>query len=131
MITAAGPQFKYHRLKNPPPSPAYALNYGAEHARGDTLCFMVDGAHMLTPGAFYKALGARKALTNAVVILRYFYMGPGQQNETILQGYNKAREASNRGELSAAWREFPWATKHPRQAHRYPWVAEHACRLGF
>lgn len=92
VITAAGPEFKYHRLQNPPPSPAYALNYGAEKARGETLCLMVDGAHLLTPGAFHKALGARKALTNAVVMLRYFYMGPGQQNETILLGYDKARE---------------------------------------
>tara|TARA_R110000823_G_scaffold47903_20_gene122045 strand:+ start:20297 stop:21223 length:927 start_codon:yes stop_codon:yes gene_type:complete len=92
VITSVGPEFKYHRLENPPPSPAYALNYGAEHASGETLCFMVDGAHMVTPGAFYKALGARRALTNAVAMLRFFYMGPGQQNETILQGYSKARE---------------------------------------
>lgn len=92
VISAAGPEFKYHRLENPPPSPAYALNYGAEHASGETLCFMVDGAHLLTPGIFYKALGARRAFTNAVVMVRYFYMGPGQQNETILQGYDKARE---------------------------------------
>lgn len=92
VITAAGPEFKYHRLENPPPSPAYALNYGAEHANGETLCFMVDGAHLLTPGAFYKAMGARRALTNSVVMLRYFYMGPGQQNESIQQGYDKARE---------------------------------------
>jgi len=92
VITAAGPEFSYHPLQNPPPSPAYALNYGAKLARGETLCFIVDGAHLLTPGVFYKALGARRALHNAVVMTRYFYMGPGQQNETILQGYNKERE---------------------------------------
>ncbi len=92
VITAAGPEFRYHRLENPPPSPAYALNYGAQQALGDTLCFMIDGAHLLTPGALHKGMGARRALTNAVVTLRYFYMGPGQQNETILQGYNQEVE---------------------------------------
>ena len=92
VISAAGPEFQYHRLQSPPPSPAYALNYGAQKARGDTLCFMVDGAHLLTPGIFYKAMGARRALNNAVVTARYFYMGPGQQNETMLQGYNQQRE---------------------------------------
>ncbi|TGD74885.1 glycosyltransferase family 2 protein [Mangrovimicrobium sediminis] len=92
VITSVGPEFRYHRLENPPPSPAYALNYGAQQARGDTLCFMVDGAHLLTPGVFYKAMGATRALRNAVVAVRYFYMGPGQQNETMLQGYDKARE---------------------------------------
>lgn len=92
VITAAGPEFKYHRLENPPPSPAYALNYGAKLAKGDTLCFMVDGAHLLTPGTFYKALGAGKALRNAVVGVRYFYTGPGQQNETLGLGYSKERE---------------------------------------
>lgn len=92
VVTGFGPEFKYHRLENPPPSPAYALNYGAKHAQGETLCLMIDGAHMVTPGAFYKAMGARRALTNAVVMLRYFYTGPGQQNETILEGYDKAQE---------------------------------------
>jgi glycosyltransferase involved in cell wall biosynthesis len=92
VVAAFGPEFKYHCLENPPPSPAYALNYGARHATGDVLCFMVDGAHMLTPGVFAKAMASFRALPTAVVITRYFYLGPGQQNETMLEGYNKKQE---------------------------------------
>lgn len=92
VIRSFGPEFKPHYLKNPPPSPAYALNYGAEKAEGSLLGFVVDGAHLMTPGLLSKASACFRAMPNAVVITRYFYLGPGAQNETILQGYSKERE---------------------------------------
>ena len=91
-ITLHGPEFKYYYLENPPPSPAYALNFGSEQASGEILCFMIDGAHLLTPGVFSKGMASFRAFPDAVVLTRYFYMGPGRQNETILEGYNKAVE---------------------------------------
>ncbi len=91
-IRQCGPQFKPHYLNNPPSSPAYALNYGAARATGDIVGFVVDGAHLLTPGLLRKTTACFRAMTDAVVITRYFYLGPGPQNETILEGYNQAEE---------------------------------------
>lgn len=92
LVIQCGNNFHYHYLENPPPSPAYAMNYGAKHSTGEILCFMIDGAHLLTPGVFRLALGAFRAFDNPVVATRYFYLGPGAQNETILKGYCKQRE---------------------------------------
>jgi glycosyltransferase involved in cell wall biosynthesis len=92
MVESFGPQFSYHYLKDAPSSPAYALNYGAKQSTGDVLCFMIDGAHILTPGVFKMALGAFAAFDEPVVAVRYFFLGPGEQNETILEGYTKAEE---------------------------------------
>lgn len=92
MVKSYGDNFHYHFLQDAPPSPAYALNYGAKHSSGEILCFMIDGAHLLTPGTFRMALGAFRAFRNPLVLTRYFYMGPGSQNEAILEGYNQAEE---------------------------------------
>ncbi len=91
-IEAFGPEFKYHYLQDAPPSPAYALNYGAKHSTGDILCFMIDGAHLLTPGVFKWALASFRAFEKPVVLTRYFYLGPASQNDSILQGYDKTAE---------------------------------------
>ena len=91
-IEELSPDFHYHYLENPPPSPAHAMNYGAEQARGEILCFMIDGAHMLTPGVFSHALASFRAFGNAIVLTRYFFLGPGDQNDTIAQGYSKQEE---------------------------------------
>lgn len=73
-------------------SPARALNEAAAIARGDVLCLMVDGAHLLTPGVFEWALRSFVAFTCPVVATRYFYMGPGEQPHTVLNGYNQSAE---------------------------------------
>jgi hypothetical protein len=53
---------------------------------------MVDGAHLLTPGVLNKVDACMRAMSDAVVVTRYFYLGPGPQNQTILEGYDKAEE---------------------------------------
>lgn len=91
-VEAFGPGFHYHYLADAPPSPARALNHGARLARGEILCFMIDGAHLLTPGVLKLALAAFRAFAEPVVLTRYFFLGPGEQNDTILKGYNQQRE---------------------------------------
>ncbi len=91
-ITSLGPEFTYHPLENPPPSPSYAINYGVQRAKGEIICLMVDGAHILTPGLLSKGLAMSRAFPNAVGITRYFYLGWGPQNETMLEGYDQAKE---------------------------------------
>ncbi len=91
-VESFGPQFRYHYLQDPPPSPAYALNYGAKHSTGNILCFMIDGAHLLTPGVFKQAMSVFGAIENPVVLTRYFFLGPSDQNESVLTGYCKEKE---------------------------------------
>jgi glycosyltransferase involved in cell wall biosynthesis len=91
-VKSCGPHFSYHYLDNPPPSPAHALNFGASQSSGEILGFMIDGAHLLTPGVFKLALGAFAALHNPVVMTRYFFLGPKAQNESILEGYDQQAE---------------------------------------
>lgn len=75
-----------------PPSPARAINMALEQASGEIICLMIDGAHLLTPGVFRMALACYAAFDDPVVATRYFWMGPGSQNETIVDGYSKAVE---------------------------------------
>jgi len=91
-VTAFGPQFRTIFLDNPPSSPAYAINQGVADSTGEILCIVVDGAHILTPGVFRKALDCFRIHATAVVATRYFYLGPGPQNETIFNGYDKEEE---------------------------------------
>jgi glycosyltransferase involved in cell wall biosynthesis len=87
VVEGFGPEFRYHFLEGAPPSPAYAINYGASRASGDVLCLMIDGAHILTPGVLRLGMAAYRAFRNPVVLTRYFFLGPGSQNDTILDGY--------------------------------------------
>lgn len=91
-IDSLAPNFSYYYLKDPPASPAYAINFGASKARGEILCIMIDGACLLTPGIFRMALKAFAMFDNPIVMTRYFFLGPGRQNITIGQGYNQQAE---------------------------------------
>jgi len=74
------------------PSPARAINVALDQAVGEIVCLMIDGAHILTPGVFRMALACFAAFDNPVVATRYFWLGPGAQNESISQGYSKQVE---------------------------------------
>ena len=92
IVNEYGEQFHYHYLDNPPASPGHAINYGVKSAKGDVIAIMIDGAHLLTPGVFKFALAAFGAFKNPLVMTRYFFMGNGDQNDTVHQGYNQAVE---------------------------------------
>jgi glycosyltransferase involved in cell wall biosynthesis len=79
-------------IEEPHPSPARAINHALSLARGELVCLMIDGAHVLTPGVFSLALKAFEAYDNPVVATRYFWMGPDAQNVSIMEGYNQSVE---------------------------------------
>jgi glycosyltransferase involved in cell wall biosynthesis len=91
-ILALGDNIQYHYLSEAPPSPARAINHGVSLASGDVLAIMVDGAHMLTPGALSFALQPFACMVNPVVVTLPFFLGPGPQMETVLEGYDEAAE---------------------------------------
>jgi hypothetical protein len=92
--TAALPglQLRSLRLEPASPSPAQAINRGIALARGELVCIMVDGAHLLTPGTLRWALRCFDAFDNPVVATRYFYLGAMEQPEGVLHGYTQAVE---------------------------------------
>lgn len=74
------------------PSPVGALNHGMQLARGQNLAFMIDGAHMLSPGVFRHAMNGLRAYAPAVVATQQWYVGPGQQPEMVGEAYNQEIE---------------------------------------
>ncbi|MBA6414289.1 glycosyltransferase family 2 protein [Parahaliea sp. F7430] len=80
------------RIDDAPPSPSYAVNAGVKAASGDVICLMIDGAHLLTPGTLQWASRCFAAFDNPVVATRYFYLGPKEQPESIVEGYDQAAE---------------------------------------
>lgn len=80
------------RLDEAPPTPVPGINLALAQAKGEIVCLMIDGAHLLTPGVFKYALAAYSAYPEAVVATRYFWMGPAEQNVSITQGYDKTVE---------------------------------------
>ena len=79
-------------IRDAHPSPARAINIALKETTGDIICLMIDGAHILTPGVFRMAFACFNAYENPVVATRYFWLGPGAQNETINTGYDKVAE---------------------------------------
>lgn len=94
---------RYYYLQDPPPSPAYAINFGVAKARGEVLSIMVDGAHMLSPGVLRHALQIFQAMNNPIVVTLPFFLGNGPQTQTIAQGYNEQHEDSLLDDI--AWPE--------------------------
>ncbi|MEZ5503963.1 MAG: glycosyltransferase family A protein [Halioglobus sp.] len=80
------------RIEGAPPSPAKAINIALEEAAGEIICLMIDGAHILTPGVFRMARSAFQAFNNAVVAIRYFYLGIDEQTVSVARGYNQEAE---------------------------------------
>jgi glycosyltransferase involved in cell wall biosynthesis len=80
------------RVQNAAPSPAGAINRALDEALGEIVCLMIDGAHILTPGVFKMALSSYQAFEDAVVAIRYFYLGMEEQTTSIAKGYNQTAE---------------------------------------
>ncbi len=86
-VKAYGSQFRYVRIENAPPSPAMALNRGAELARGRHLALMVDGARLVTPGLLGQALRVLDAYEDVTVAVPGWHLGPDVQQRSVAEGY--------------------------------------------
>jgi len=91
-IEAMSPNIQYHYLQDPPPSPAYAINYAVSKSRGDILAIMVDGAHMVTPGVLHWGLVPFSYEPNPIVTAPRFFLGPESQVESVHKGYDEQQE---------------------------------------
>ena len=92
-VTSFGPEFRYIDMgDDAPPSPVPAVNTGIARSRGDAVAVMIDGAHVLTPGVLHFGMLGLRAHEPAMVITQQWYMGPGQQPDPSLAGYDQAYE---------------------------------------
>lgn len=89
-----GDNFSYYQVKQATSSPVKALNYGASLAKGDVLCFMIDGARILSPGVLHSAwcVFSSSFYKKPTVSVVGFHLGKELQNHSILNGYNQEVE---------------------------------------
>ncbi len=73
-------------------SPAGAVNAGIAASSGRAVAVMIDGAHVLTPGVLSNGLLALSTYEPAVAAVKQWYVGPGQQPNTIAAGYDRDLE---------------------------------------
>lgn len=91
-VRAFGENFRYFYIENAPSSPAYALNKGAELARGSILGFMIDGARIASPGILWLVNSSFKSFNNPVVATVGMHLGSEVQNLSVQSGYNTVIE---------------------------------------
>ena len=91
-ICSMGKNIRYINISDASPSPAASINYAAGLARGEVLCIMVDGAHMLTPALLSYGCDLFAAMPNPIVFAPQFFLGPGPQTETVFDGYDECAE---------------------------------------
>ena len=92
-VESFGPEFHLLDMGDgAPSSPVTALNLGIARARGRNLALMIDGAHVVTPGALHFGLVGLEAYAPAIVATQQWYLGPGQQGDVMNGGYDQAAE---------------------------------------
>lgn len=92
-VRGFGSEFRYVDLgSDATPTPVHALNHGVAVANGSTFAFMIDGAHVLTPGVLRFGMMALASYAPALVATQQWYVGPGQQGDVMQSGYDEAFE---------------------------------------
>lgn len=91
-VQAFGPEFRYRFVQTTSQSPAAAINAACRDARGDKLLVLIDGAHILSPGIYASAQRAFAQFNSPLIATVPFHLGPKQQNEAVLEGYDQRAE---------------------------------------
>lgn len=80
-----------------------AINRAAVRARGATVCIMIDGARILTPGVLKWGWQLARTSPRALVEVRGWHLGPKLQMDSVLEGYNHDVESELLRQVN--WRE--------------------------
>ncbi|HVU03178.1 MAG TPA: hypothetical protein VHE30_15565 [Polyangiaceae bacterium] len=91
---AAGGNVRYFLRDTDERSPVFAVNFGANQARGATLGVLVDGARLLTPGVVRLALLVGRAAPGAVLSVPGYHLGSELQQKSVDSGYDLATESA-------------------------------------
>lgn len=90
-IESFGPEFRLIRPDPPHPSPVGPINRAAAQAKGRYLAVLIDGAHVVSPGAIAAAMEAFREEPEAIVALRPWFVG-GDQRWLSATGYTREME---------------------------------------
>ena len=74
-------------------SPAEAINYGVDLAKGDVVGIMIDGARMVTPGVLHYIFAAYQISTRRVVAVPGYHLGRELQKNSVENGYDEDLES--------------------------------------
>jgi glycosyltransferase involved in cell wall biosynthesis len=91
-VGSFGPEFRYKYFTTKSASPAAAINSACRDARGDRLLVIIDGAHIVSPGVLRLTIDAFSLFPAPFVATVPFHLGPQNQMQSILDGYNQAAE---------------------------------------
>ena len=92
-VRSFGEQFRYIDLgSDAMPSPARAIDRGIAATGASAVALMIDGAHVVTPGALRYGMLGLATYAPAIVTAKQWYLGPGQQPQTVAGGYDEELE---------------------------------------
>jgi glycosyltransferase involved in cell wall biosynthesis len=91
-VRAFGAEFRYRFVATNAVSPVAAINAACRDASGEHLMVIIDGAHILSPGIYALAARAFALFPAAFVATVPFHLGPKQQNQSVLEGYDQNAE---------------------------------------
>ncbi|MEM1113457.1 MAG: glycosyltransferase [Pseudomonadota bacterium] len=92
LVDSLPENYFYYLRANAETSPVFAINFGAERARGDHICVMIDGARMVTPGVIRNLLLGHQLFERAVVAVPGYHLGRELQQEAVDGGYSVDQE---------------------------------------
>lgn len=99
-VASFGPEFRLVDVSKTLPSPCFAMNEAASAARGDRIALMIDGAHVLSPGAIREAMQAMDERPGAIVALRQWFVNGDQR---WLSSVNYSRSLEDKLFRKIAW----------------------------
>lgn len=102
------------------PSPVFALNEGARAARFDMVAFMIDGAHMLSPGVVRNAREIWGMFEQPVISVPQYILGAESQNlVTRDNAFDvESEDLANLGWPADGYRLFDYAVFPGEYYHR-------------
>jgi len=97
---------RYYRHAPKAPSPVSAIHVGVQHAQGDYLGILIDGARITTPGIVRYAHELAQTQPDPIITVPSYHIGPDLQQFSTLKGYNEATEKALLDDIR--WPEDPY-----------------------
>lgn len=91
-VTSIDPSFRLHRIEHASPSPAQATNLGVSMTSGRTVCLIMDGARMVTPGMLAAGMRGLTMSPRAIATPMAWHLGPEHQSVSLTKGYGPEQE---------------------------------------
>jgi hypothetical protein len=106
-VLSLGKNISYFLREESGVSPAPAINFGAQQARGSMLCLMIDGARMVTPRVIEYALQAQRVDPHALVVVPGYNLGPAEHHLNQQYDYDETREQALLADCD--WQRYGYA----------------------